>query len=105
MTKQLVVNDEHRFIKMEARTSAQLFKIYGWVKREEMAARKKGDKNGEVPIKNPYTGNLNLIKEMDKPIPIQNGFLVSFHAFYFCETPLLSNLRSVTYLTCILSKN
>ena len=81
MTKQLVVNDEHRFIKMEARTSAQLFKIYGWVKREEMAARKKGDKNGEVAIKNPYTGNLNLIKEMDKPIPIQNGFLVSFHAF------------------------
>jgi hypothetical protein len=81
VTKQLVVNDENRWIKMEARAiNCQLFKIYGWVRRVKSAAEKMGDKNGDVAIKNGDTGrDLNLIKKTDIPIPTENGFLVSHH--------------------------
>ena len=79
VSKQLVVNDENRWINMEATTiNCQLYRIYGWVKREQTAALKKKDKNGEVPIRNEDTGEiLNLIKDKDTPTPIHNGFLVS----------------------------
>jgi hypothetical protein len=64
---------------MEAKTiNCQLYRIYGWVKREQTAALKTKDKNGEVAIRNEDTGEiLNLIKDKDTPTPIQNGFLVS----------------------------
>ncbi len=64
---------------MEARTSScQLYKIYGWVRREKKAAQKLNDENGDVPIKNEETGEvLNLIKDTDKPTPIPHGILVS----------------------------
>ncbi|CAB3990428.1 Hypothetical predicted protein [Paramuricea clavata] len=80
MTRQLVVNDENRWINMEATTiNCQLYRIYGWVKREQTAALKKKDKNGEVAIRNQDTGEiLNLIKDKDTPTPIQNGFLQPF---------------------------
>ena len=75
----MVVNDENRWIHMEARTiNCQLYKIYGWVRREKTAARKMNDENGDVLIKDEDTGQgLNLIREADKPTPIQNGILVS----------------------------
>ena len=78
-SKVLVVNDDNRWIKMEARTiSCQLFMIKGWVRREKTAALIMKDDNGDVPIKNEDTGEvLNLIKETDVPTPIENGFLVS----------------------------
>jgi hypothetical protein len=80
----MVVNDENRWINMEATTiNCQLYRIYGWVKREQRAAHKIKDGNGEVAIKNEDTGEiLNLIKDTDTPTPIQNGFLVS--AFRYC---------------------
>ncbi len=65
---------------MEARTiNCQLYKIYGWVRREKRAARKMNDENGDVPIRNEDTGEviLNLIKDTDKPTPIPHGILVS----------------------------
>ena len=64
---------------MEARTiNCQLYKIYGWVRREKTAARKMNDENGDVLIKDEDTGQgLNLIRDTDKPTPIQNGILVS----------------------------
>ena len=48
---------------MEARTiNCQLYRIRGWVKREERAAERVKDVNGEVPIRNKETGEiLNLI--------------------------------------------
>ncbi|CAB3991426.1 Hypothetical predicted protein [Paramuricea clavata] len=65
---------------MEATTiNCQLYRIYGWVKREQRAAHKIKDGNGEVAIKNEDTGDiLNLIKDTDTPTPIQNGFLQPF---------------------------
>ena len=65
---------------MEARTiNCQLYKIYGWVRREKRAAQKMNDENGDVPIRNEDTGEviLNLIKDTDKPTPIPHGILVS----------------------------
>ena len=60
--------------------NCQLYKIYGWVKREETAAKKMNDENGEVPLRNEYTGEiLNLIKDTDTPTPIRNGFVVSVY--------------------------
>ncbi len=75
----MVVKDENRWIKMEARTTnCQLYKIYGWVRREKKAAQKLNDENGDVPIKNEETGEvLNLIKDTDKLTPIPHGILVS----------------------------
>ena len=63
---------------MEARTiNCQLYRIRGWVKREERAAERVKDVNGEVPIRNKETGEiLNLIKDTDTPSPITGGFLV-----------------------------
>ena len=79
VTKQLVVNDDKRWINMEAKTiNCQLYMIKGWVRREKSAAAIMKDENGDVPIKNEVTGEvLNLIKETDVPTPIENGFLVS----------------------------
>jgi hypothetical protein len=78
VTRQLVVNDEKRWINMEARTiNCQLYRIKGWVRRERKAAARLDDKNGDVPIKNGE--EFNLIKETDIPTPIQDGFLVSDH--------------------------
>lgn len=64
---------------MEARTiNCQLYRIHGWVKREDMAAAREKDPNGEVPIRNEETGEiLNLIKDTDASTPISSGFLVS----------------------------
>ena len=78
-SRQKVVNDESRWIHMEARTiNCQLNRIHGWVKREDKAAEKEKYNNGEVPIRKEGTGELlNLIKETDTPIPITGGFLVS----------------------------
>ena len=75
----LVVKDEKRWIKMEARTSnCQLYKIYGWVRRDKRAAQEMNDENGDVPIRNEDTGEIvNLIKDFDKPTPIPHGILVS----------------------------
>ena len=80
VTKQLVVNDEKRWINMEAKTiNCQLYMIKGWVRREKTAASLMKDENGDVPIKNEDTGEvLNLIKETDVPTPIENGFLQPF---------------------------
>ena len=51
----LLVCKEDSIIEMEAITDGQLKKIVGWVKREESAARKINDDNGEVPIQNEDT--------------------------------------------------
>ncbi|XP_028410770.1 uncharacterized protein LOC114533451 [Dendronephthya gigantea] len=78
---------------MEAITiNCQLYKIYGWVKREETAAIKLKDNNGEVPLRNEYTGEiLNLIKDSDTPTPIKNGFVqpfsVDLHEIYEGRCP------------------
>lgn len=74
-TRQLVVRDEDRWIHMEAWTSAQLFEIYGWVKRVEAAARKMKDDNGEVSIK--IGESFNLIKETDVSSVIEGKHVVS----------------------------
>ncbi|XP_028414367.1 uncharacterized protein LOC114537522 isoform X1 [Dendronephthya gigantea] len=91
--RRLVVKDEARWIKMQAITiNCQLYKIYGWVKREGLAAVKLRDDNGEVPLRNEYTGEiLNLIKDTDTPTPIKNGFVqpfsVDLHEIYEGRCP------------------
>ena len=78
-SRQLVMKNQG-LINMEARTSAQLYKIYGWVKREKSAASKMPDNNGEVPLTNEHTGEmLNLIKDTDKLVHTEDGFLVSIY--------------------------
>ena len=58
--------------------NCQLYRIHGWVKREDTAAARMKDPNGEVPIRNEETGErLNLIKDTDIFTPISGGFLVS----------------------------
>ncbi|XP_028414368.1 uncharacterized protein LOC114537522 isoform X2 [Dendronephthya gigantea] len=92
-SRQLVVNDEARWIKMQATINCQLYKIYGWIKREETAAIKLKDNNGEVPLRNEYTGEiLNLITlDTDTPTPIKNGFVqpfsVDLHQIYEGKCP------------------
>ena len=101
LSRQLVVKDEKRWINMEARTiNCQLYKIYGWVRREKKAAQKYNDENGDVPIRNEDTGEiLNLIKDTDKPTPIPHGILVGANKIlkteYNCKILLVHNGRDL----------
>ena len=72
-----MVCKEDSIIEMEAITDGQLKKIVGWVKREESAARKINDDNGEVPIQNEDTNEvLNLLSNTNKPTPCGHGNVV-----------------------------
>lgn len=58
-------------------TNGQLYKIYGWVKREEIDAKKMKDEIGEVPIKNEHTGEiLDLINETEISTLIDDGCIL-----------------------------
>ncbi|XP_028414401.1 uncharacterized protein LOC114537548 isoform X2 [Dendronephthya gigantea] len=88
-SRQLVIKKQ-RLVHMEARTNAQLYKIYGWVKRKNAAAFH--DNNGEVPLKNEDTGEiLNLIKDTDRLAHTEDGFLqpftVDLHGIYSGNIP------------------